>query len=450
MNRKRFNKQLLIIALPMMIQFLITSSINLMDSFMIGRLGDDAVAALGIGNQYFFLFNIIIMGIMAGCNVLISQLWGKKDIATIKKTLGISLCLGIVASIIFTLGGKFAPEWIIGLFNNTQTVMQLGKDYLTIVCLGYIFIAISNAFGIASRSINKAVTPMVCSAIALVINIVLNYGLIFGNLGMPALGVKGAAIATLIARLVEMIVILASIYGGKSILKSTAKELLSFDREYFKKTVDVMIHVLMNELCWGLGSIIYSIIYGRMGTESMAAFQICITVQNLFIIVLMAVAGASAVMIGNEVGASNQPLAREYASRFMKLGVVLGFVLGIGIIAFSGQILSIYRVSTEAHDYALKMLYMTGIIMPVRFISVLLIVGILRGGGDVQSALKIEAATMWFIGVPICAFFAMVMHWEIHQVFAIVMLEEVVRLIFSMMRYKSGEWIRNISEEMAA
>lgn len=450
MNSKKFNKQLLIIALPMMIQFLITSSINLMDSFMIGTLGDNAVAALGISNQYFFLFNIIIIGIVAGCNVVISQLWGKKDVKAIRKTMGISLVLAIITGIVFTLGGTFGASGIIWLFNKTDAVMKLGKDYLTIVCLGYIFIAITTTFGIASRSINKATTPMVCSAIALVINVVLNYGLIFGNLGMPQLGVKGAAIATLIARAVEMIVILISIYGGNGVLKASFKELLSFDRLYFNDTVKIMMHVLMNELCWGLGSVIYSIVYGNMGTESMAAFQICITVQNLFIIVLMAVAGASAVMIGNEVGASNESLAREYATRFMKLGVVLGVLLGIGVIACSGKILTIYSVSAQAHDYALKMLYLTGLIMPIRFIAVLLIIGILRGGGDVKEALRIEIITMWLIGVPICIFFTVVMKWEIHQVFAIVMLEEVAKLGLSLSRYKSKNWIINISEKMAA
>lgn len=450
-RKKLFYRQLLIIALPMMIQFLITSSINFMDSFMIGRLGDSAVAALGVGNQYFFLFNIIVMGIMSGCNVLIAQYWGQKEISDIRKTLGISLTLGVGIAIVFTIAGVFASESIVYVFNqDNKEVMALGQEYLKSVCLGYVFIAISSAYGIASRSINKAFTPMVCSAIALCVNVVLNYGLIFGNLGMPALGVRGAAIATLIARFVEMLIILIMIYTKDDVLDASFRELISFSKTRFKKTTAVMMHVVLNEMCWGLGAILYSIMYGYMGTESFAAFQICITIQNLFMIALMAVAGASAVMIGNEIGRGDKMLAEDYASRFMKLGVMLGVVIGICIIAGSGLLLSIYDVSPQVKQYSQYILYLIGAIMPVRFITVLLIIGILRGGGDVKKALFIEAITMWGIGVPLCAIGTYLLKWPIHLVFALVLLEEVTRLIFSLKRYKSRMWIQDITKSKVA
>lgn len=452
MHRKeQFYKQLLIIALPMMIQFLITSSINFMDSFMIGKLGDSAVAALGVGNQYFFFFNIIVMGIMSGCNVLIAQYWGRKEVDDIRKTLGISLTLGVIVSLIFTIIGVFGSDKIVYIFNQeNKEVMFFGQEYLKSVCLGYVFIAISSAFGIASRSINKAFTPMICSAIALLVNVVLNYGLIFGNLGMPALGVRGAAIATLIARFVEMAMILIMIYTRDKVLNASLKELCSYSKEKFSKTISVMMHVVFNELCWGLGAILYSVMYGYMGTESFAAFQICITIQNLFMIALMAVAGASSVMIGNEVGRGDIVLAEDYASRFMKLGILLGVLIGVSIILGSGLVLSIYDVSDQVKQYSQYILYLIGAIMPVRFITVLLIIGILRGGGDVKKALFIEIITMWCVGIPLCVLGTYVFKWPIHMVFALVLLEEISKLILSLKRYRSKKWIHNIIESEAA
>ncbi|SKC46052.1 MATE family efflux transporter [Maledivibacter halophilus] len=444
MKNSSFYNTLLKIAFPIMIQYFITSSINLMDSFMIGKLGEESVAALGIANQYFFLFNIIVMGIFSGCNVLISQFWGKKDIVNIRKVLGISLVLGLSVSIIFTFAARFFSVEIISIFNKDKMVMNLGKSYLSVVSISYIFIAVSLAFGIGSRGVQKAFLPMICSSFALIVNIFFNYVLIFGKFNMPAMGVRGAAVATLIARICEMTLILILIYKRKHVLNASVKEMLEFDSGFFKDTMKVAVPVVVNEICWGLGMVIYSVIYGNMGTKAIAAVQICMTIQNMFFIILFAVSNAACVMVGNEVGKDDFEKAKDYSKKLIKICSILSLVMALALSLSSRSILSIYNVSHEVYDNALFMLLITAFILPVRFMNVLLIVGILRGGGDTSYILKIELGTMWLIGVPLCLIGAFFMKIPVYQVYFLVTLEEVVKCLISIKRYKSQKWIKNL------
>lgn len=445
MNKdKLFYKLLLTIAFPIMVQFFITSSINLMDNFMIGKLGDEAVAALGIANQYFFVFNLIVMGICSGCNVLISQFWGNKDIKNIKKILGISIIGGLIMSLIFLGLAQGFTEDIIKIFNNNSIVINLGEDYLAIVSISYIFVSISLAYGIASRGVQQAFLPMLCSAAALVVNIILNYILIFGHFNMPALGVKGAAIATLIARIVEMILMLSFIYAKKHVLSANFKDMFSFNFDFLKKTIAVVNPVVINELCWGLGMVIYSIIYGNMGTKSIAAVQINMSVQNMFLVILFAISNAACVMVGNEVGRNDFEIAKYYSNKLIKISLLLSIVMGV-LLALSAQfILSFYNISNEVYNSTWYMLIITALILPVRFINVLLIVGILRGGGDTSYVLKVELITMWLVGVPLCLFGALVLKLEVYQVFLLVTGEEMIKCVVSVMRYRSGKWMRKL------
>lgn len=444
MSQKEFYKTIYKIAFPVMIQYFIISSLNFMDSFMIGRLGEEAVAGLGIANQYFLLFNLILMGVYSGCNVLISQFFGKKDFKNIKKVLGISLIIGIILAVIFTLVAKIATFEIIKIFNQDPMVLKLGAKYLKIVSLSYLFMAISFAFGIGSRGVRQAFLPMICSVVALFINVFFNYGLIFGNLGMPQLGVSGAAYATLIARIIEMICILALVYLKGSILKSSKKELFDFDKSFFDEVMKVTIPVVINELCWGFGMIIYSVIYGNMSTKAIASVQICMTIQNMFLIILFGISNAACVVIGNEIGNEDLKKAKLYAKKFIRLCIIVSIVIAICLAFSSKYILSIYEVSKEVYMSTFYMLITTAFIFPIRFLNVLLIVGILRGGGDTSYALKIELFTMWLIGVPICYLGAFYLNLKVEEVFLIVTLEEIIKMVLSLRRYKSKKWIRNL------
>lgn len=449
MKRKAFYKELFIIAVPIMIQYLITSSINLIDTLMIGALGEKEIASIGIANQYYFLFSLILIGVYSGCNVLIAQFWGKKDTENIKRVLGISLIIGIALSIIFIFGGLFFNKEIIFIFNKNNDVIDIGSKYLLLVCISYIFIAISQGFGIASRGIGKTVTPMVASAIALGFNILFNYVLIFGHMGFPALGVIGAAIATNIARAVEMVLIVFYIYYKKGVLAAKIDELLDLSVAFTKKVVKSINPVVVNELCWGSGVIVYSIVYGNLGTEAMASVQISNTIQNIFMVILFGIANAACVMIGNRVGEEDIEGSKEYSKILIKLSLIISIIIAFALALSSKKILSYYNISKYVYDSTLIMLMITAVIFPARFINVLLIIGILRGGGDIKYALRIELLTMWIVGVPMSIIGAYILKLPVYYVFALVTLEEITKCVFSIKRYRSGKWIRNIVSEIS-
>lgn len=444
-NSKSFYKLLFKVAFPIMIQYLITSSVNMMDSFMIGKLGEEAVAALGISNQYFFMFNLLIMGICSGCNVLISQYYGKSEIKNIKKVLGVSLFLSIGVSAIFIVGAMLCSTQIIQVFNNSLDVIKLGKEYLVIVSISYIFTAISLCFGIGSRGVQQTVLPMVCSTVAFVINVVFNYGLIFGNLGMPALGIKGAAIATLLARVVEMVLIIGLIYLNDHVLKSTIKELKSFNREFYNKVMSITIPVIINEMCWGVGTLIYNIIYGNMGTKAMAAVQISMSIQGIFLILLFAIANGACAIVGTEVGRGDYEKTHYYSKKLLQTTLILSVFIGVVLVGASKYLLDIYNVSAVVRQSAFYMIVITAFALPTRFIGGILIIGILRGGGDTKYVLKAELLTMWLIGVPLCIIGALILKLKVYEVYTLVILEEVIKCAVTYKRYRSRKWIKSVT-----
>ena len=220
--------------------------------------------------------------------------------------LGLSLSIGIIISLIFTFLALALPEAIIKIFDKDTNVVQLGSDYLRIVGISYIFSAVTLAYSSSLRSIRKTLIPMIVSAVALLINTLFNYMLIFGNFGAPEMGVKGAALATLIARVVETLALIIYVYKAKGTLAAGFKDMLGFDRTYVIKSFKTILPVVLNEICWGLGAVVYSVAYGRIGTQAIASVQITSTISNLYMVLVFGIANASAVMVGNLIGAGEE------------------------------------------------------------------------------------------------------------------------------------------------
>ncbi|MGL4109051.1 MATE family efflux transporter [Clostridium sp. LP20] len=444
---KEFYKKILLIAVPIIIQNFITSSLNIVDTIMIGKLGEKEIAAVGISNQYFFLFNILIMGIFSGMAIFTSQYWGKKDVDNIRRIVGLGTLFALGIGLLFTIWARVSPEMIISIFNKDPQVISLGADYLVIVCLSYTFTALTFNYATASRCIEKTAVPMVISGIALLINTFFNWILIFGNLGAPALGVKGAAIATVIARVLEVVILLGYIYITNGVLAAKIKELFSFDKRFVKMIFITMIPVLLNEGCWGLGSVMYNVIYGRIGTQAIASVQIATTVNNLFMVVIFGIGSAALVIVGNEIGRGNYQKGYEYGKRSVKLGCTIGVILSLGLVLLSGNIVEIFDVSNEVRTWAKDILYVIAMIMIIRVYNIIIIVGVLRGGGDAKTSLLIEACTMWFIGVPLAFIGAFMLKLPVHLVYALCTAEELVKVILCYRRFKSKKWINNLVGE---
>lgn len=445
---KIFYKSMFAIALPIALQNLISSSLNMVDTVMIGRLGETEIASVGLANQIFFLLALLLFGTNSGASIFVAQFWGKRDVKNIHRVLGIGLVFGGILAFIFSLGAFFIPKPILQIFTKDQGVIHLGSQYLRIISLSYVITSINFAYAFASRSIGQAKLPMYTSAISLLCNTGFNYLLIFGNLGFPQMGVKGAALATLIARGIEMLLLLGNIYGKRDVLAGKVHEMLDVSRDFVLRIFKTATPVIINEGFWALGMTMYSVAYARISTEAIAAVQISNTVHQIFMVISMGLGSACAVMLGNQLGANQKEKAVAYANKFSILGPAAGVVLGVILFLSSPMILSVFNVSSEVYGDAKRILMVMSFFMSVKIYTTILIIGILRSGGDTKFSLYLEIGSVWLVGVPLAFLGALVWKLPVYWVVALVSLEEIVKAAIGVPRVLSKRWVQNVIEDM--
>ncbi len=428
-----------------MLQNFIASSLNMFDTLMIGQLGENEVAAVGVANQVFFLFNLVANGAAAGCSIFLSQFWGGGDRRSVHKVVGLGLMMNLCIGLLFTGAACAFPGPIIGLFSDDQAVISLGIEYLLLAALSYAFTSVSFLLAGAMRSVGKAWPPMIISAGAVLVNIALNQVFIFGELGAPAMGVRGAALATLIARVVEMALMLVFCFLPSSPLRGRLREYISFTPAFTGKVLLKTLPILLNESCWAVGTMLYVRAYGHIGTHAIAASQICNTVQNLFMVACFSLASSSLVMIGNQIGAGRREQAVIYSRRFSKLALLVGLILGIAVALSAPAILTLFKVSEQAARAAVAMLRIFSLIAPIRVLNVVLIVGVFRGGGDAGFSLAAEGVTMWTIGVPLAFLGAVTLRLPVEQVVLLITLEEIVKCVIALFRLRSNRWLHEVA-----
>ncbi len=442
---KKFYKTLFAITIPIVLQNLVASSINVLDTLMIGNVGEKELAAVGIANQFYFLFSLTIFGVAAGCGVFIAQLWGTKDVKNIRSTLGFGLISGVLVTLIFSTAAVFFPKNIMQIFSTDLRVIELGSDYLIIAAVSYIFTAISFSYSAALRSIRNSALPMWASLGALFMNGLLNYVLIFGKFGFSPLGVRGAAIATLIARTTEVLIILIAIYSREHVLKATIKELLSSSMTMVKTIVNISTPIVLNDICFGLATVTYSAIYGRISTEAIAAVQISTTVFSLFTVLIYGLANAAVVVVGNEIGAGENKKGILYADKITSLSVELGILLALVLASFAPWVPQLFNVSEIIKKDVFYILLVYAVITVPRVYTLVVIVGIFRGGGECVYGGVVQATTLWLLGIPMAYFAAHVLHLPISVVVMFCFIEEIIRSAILYRRYKSYKWIRNVT-----
>lgn len=444
-DKREFYKKLFKVALPITLQSLIVSSLNMVDTFMVGKLGEKSVAAVGIGNQFFFLLSLIFFGISGGCSMYLSQYWGKKDIDNIRKIVGVGTLTVVIVGVIFTIIALIFPKLIVVIFSRDREVIEIAASYLRIVCISYVFTGVTLILSSTLKCMERTIFPMIVSLCAVFINITFNYIFIFGAFGIEAYGVDGAAIATVLARIVETIMIISITFNKKSMIHGKIKSFIDFNREFYFKIIKDVLPVVVNESCWALATISYSIAYGFIGTEAQASIQICNNVQNLFMVLTFGLANGSLVMIGNIVGTGNEKKAKEYAKRFYFISILIGILLGVSMTLTSTSILNYFDVSSQVVNSSISILKVMSIVAPFRVFNIVVVVGVLRGGGDIKKAMYIEVGTMWLVGVPMAFLGALVFKLPVSTVVALTCLEEVAKFILCAIRLKSNKWIRNVA-----
>ncbi len=449
MEKDNFYKNLMNIAVPVALQNLILSSINLADVFMIGRLGEAPLAALGLSNQIMFLMILLLFGINSGAGVFVAQFWGEKNLKAIHKVLGVALISALLTSTVFFLLTQAVPDLLIRIYSPDKEVIGYGAKYLKIVGWSYVATSLTFVYSIQSRNVERAKIGLYSSIIALLVNVSLNYILIFGKLGFPAMGVRGAATATLIARTIECIFVLGYINYNESPLKSKIKEMLSFDREFLRKYRKTTIPVILNEMLWAVGITTYSMVYARMSTTAIAVVNIVGSIERITFTGFIGVANATAVMVGKKIGEKREDVAIEYANKLGSISFLLGLGGALVLFLAAKPILSIYDLSDDVFKLSLSTMYVLCLFLPFKSFNATNVVGILRAGGDTKYCLVMDVAALWAIGVPLAYFGGLKFGFPIYAVFALALSEELLKFFVGVKRVISKKWIRNLVEDFA-
>jgi putative MATE family efflux protein len=442
-----FYRNLFRLAVPMALQSFLMFSLNMIDTLMIGQLGETEIASVALGNQVFFVLLLFFYGITTGTAVFTAQYWGKKDIPGIRRAMGLCIATAAGGAVLVTLLSFLRPAWILAVFSTDPRVIDLGSDYLKIVCLSYILSAVSMSFAMVLRSVEMPKIPLLVTFISLILNTALNYLLIFGKLGFPAMGVRGAALATAISRAVEFAVLLAVVYRMKTPLAGRMKDFVDISAAFARRYFRITIPVVLNEVGWALGFTMYKIVFARMGTDVIAAVNIAENVTNLLLVVFHGTSNACAVMIGNLLGAGEEKKAYNYAVRFSLLGPFLGVAVGLVLVVVSGWVPLLFRVDQSVRDITRTILILHALFTPFDVFNWQLIVGILRSGGDTRFSMLMEIGTMWGYGVPLAFIAGLLLHEPAAVVFFLVRSEEIVKFAVGIFRLLSKKWICNLTDE---
>ena len=443
---KLFWKTVLSLALPIALQNLLSSSLAIIDNLMIGQLGDIAVGAVGVSAQIAQMINIFLFGITAGGTVFAAQYWGKKDLDGIRRTYGlVMLCCITVSSIAAFLFSAF-PEFVLGLYTNSRAIIKLGAQYLRIAAFSYIGIAINLGFCTILRSTEKVKLPVFASLTAVLTNVFFNSALIFGLWGFPKLGVKGAAIATVIAAFVNPVFIFTVSFFKKYIIRSSLKKMFSFPEGFVRNFFSVAIPVFFNEAMWAMGVAGVNMVYGRMGESNIAALTITRTVENVAFVLIIGLCNACGVIIGKNVGKGDHNTADIYGKRFTLLVPSISLIIGSFIILLRSPILSLFELSGDANHTATILLLIYGLEMALRNIPYITIVGIFRPGGDTRTGMIFDLSCLWCISLPLTVVMGLVLKWDFVVVYALsLLIEDIPKSTLCIRHLLSKRWIRSVT-----
>lgn len=446
---KTFLKKAVMIACPVALQGMLNTIVNLVDTMMIGTLGSTTIAAVGLANKVFFVFSLMIFGIASGSGILAAQYWGNRDIKNIRKVFGLSLILALGGSMLFLIPAVINPRFVMRIFTTSEGSISLGASYLVIVAFSYPCTAVTNTYVAMLRAVNQVKAPVLISCMTILVNIILNYTFIFGHFGAPVMGVAGAALATLIARIVEVTLIITLTYINKSPIAAHVRELMGYSKEFIMQFVRTVSPVIANEFVWGLGVTMYSLAYGRMGDEAVAAITIATTIQDIVIVLFQGLSAATAVILGNEMGAGKLKRAERYAKNFF----ILQFLVMLAAAAFCfftrWHVIGLYNITEfVARDVNLCLIIFV-CYMPFKMFNYINIVGVLRSGGDTRMCLFLDCSGVWLIGIPLAFLGGLVWKQPIYVVYALVMLEEIYKAVFGYLRYRQKKWLKNLAIELS-
>lgn len=446
---KSFLKRFIRLTIPFSLQLLIASAVNLVDVMMIGRLGDASIAAAGSANQIFFLLTIIQFGIGSGASVFIAQYWGAGEEGRVKKVLGLMYGISGLVSLFFVIISLWIPGQIIGFYIKDQEAIRLGTQYLMIVCISYLFTAISTSLATVCRCTGDVGLPTFAGILSMAINVLGNAILIFGLWGVRPMGLVGAAIATVFARLAEMLILVVVIYSRQKIGAARLRELIHWEPGFLRMYLKKASPVLINEVLWSFGTSLYMVAFGYMGTSAVAAVQIATAIAQILFVFVRGAGNAVAVMLGNTIGEGKEEQALKDSITFLIILPLMGVAVSVLLVLFKNPLLWLYQVTPETEVLVSQLILLHALMFVPKAFSVVMIVGILRSGGDTYYAFLLDVLPVWLFSVPM-GFLAVWLGAPVWVVFLLVNGEDVLKPFWGIPRVLSRKWMHNLTKEVVS
>jgi len=448
MNFKdEFYQKLKLLVLPIAIQNFMLALVSATDAIMLGWIDQTSLSAVSLAGQVQFVLNLFITGIAAGAGIM-AQYWGKRDAASIEKVIPIALRANLLFSGLFTILAGLCPDLLMRIFTNDAALVASGSQYLRAVALSYVLCGVSQVYLILLKNTGHAAVSSRISSTAVVLNIILNAVLIYGLFGAPALGIRGAAYATVAARVLELIWAYIETKKPDHVrilwkrLFSSAGKMLSAD--FWRYTLPVLAAALV----WGIAYVLYSVIMGHMGSDAVAANSITTIAKSLLSCLIRGVSGGAGVLIGNLLGANELEKAREYGGRLSRLAIVIGIVTGGLLMLISPAIVHFAPLTDTAADYLQYMLLFCGLNLMAQSVNTTVLDGIFCAGGDAKFDMQGNIGAMWCFSVPLGFLAAFWLKLPVMVVYCIVNLDEIVKLPAVYLHYKKYVWVRNITRDI--
>lgn len=443
---KNFYIKLAALSVPIVLQNLITYCVGLADSLMIGSLGDSSVSGVYIGNQIQTVLQVLSAGIEGSILILSAQYWGKKDACNIRKIVGTGMCFSLILGVILTSVCAIKPVTVLGIFTNEKAVIKKGVEYLSVVCFSYVFFCMTQALIAAMRSVETAKIGMQVSLCSLAVDVGLNYVLIFGKLGFPEMGVRGAALATLIARIAECLIMVIYVVFKDKKLRFGFNYVFKLDKVILKDFFKYGMPIILGQLVWGSNLAANSIILGHYSESVITAASLANTVNNLMYVCMNGLAAAVGIVIGNTVGSGNMSKIREYSKTVQILFLILGLLTGLTFALIRNPFISLYRITEEAVMYSKQFIgilcftcigtcYQCGCLM-----------GLVKSGGDVSFVFKNDTIFVFGVVIPISilASYAGCRPWV---VFFCLKIDQILKCIVAFVKIQKYNWMKNLTRD---
>lgn len=445
-EKRIFYRKLWGLVFPIAIQNLMTALVSASDAFMLGFVSQTSLSAVSLATQIQFVHNLFMLALTIGATTLAAQYWGKGDTDSVEEILAIVLKISMAVSVVFFIAAMFFSGFLMRIFTNDIRLIQAGIPYLRIVSVSYLFMGFSQIYLCIMKNSGRTAKSTIYGSVAVVINIGFNVIFIFGLAGFPAMGIAGAALATTVSRALEL---LLTIY--ENMHRSLVCVRLKYIRNSSKKLKKDFWHyttpVLGNELVWGCGFTMFSVIMGHLGSDAVAANSVANILKNIIACVCNGIGIGAGIIVGNELGKGEMERATEYGNRLFKLAVFAGAVSGLILLAVS-PVLRIFTgsLSAQAHSYLKNMMYICTYYMIGKSVNATVIAGVFCAGGDTKFGLKCDAVTMCVILIPIGMITAFVLKLPIMVVYFIISMDEIIKLPAVYRHYKKYNWVRNLTE----